>query len=145
MEKYKRETGLRGETRQGRGDIKEERITNRHNDNKQAEVSSYKKEGENIGEGERNQMKKRNLKRKKLEEGKREIRQREGDTRRGKREIRRRDGQEIRRQPGKRNPAKVGLASREGNSQVPEAPTPIHGSPGSSKRYLQSNKTVFPF
>lgn len=56
-----------------------------------------------------------------------------------------RDGYEIKRQRGKRNPAKVRLASREGNSQVPEAPTPINGSPGSSQRYLQSNKTVFPF
>ena len=46
---------------------------------------------------------------------------------------------------GKRNPAKVRLASRKGNSQGPEAPTHIHRSPGSSKRYLQSNKTVFPF
>lgn len=43
-----------------------------------------------------------------------------------------------------RNPAKVRLACWEGNSQGGGA-HPLHRSPGSSKRYLQSNKTVFPF
>ena len=43
----------RGETRQGRGGTGEGRINNRK-DGKQAEVRSYKKEGGNIEEAERN-------------------------------------------------------------------------------------------
>ena len=74
----------------------------------------------------------------------------EGEGRRNQARKRRNQGAEMGKKSegsteGKRNPAKVRLASRKGNSQGPEAPTHIHRSPGSSKRYLQSNKTVFPF
>lgn len=47
------------------------------------------KQGENTGKGERYQMRKRNLKWKKYEEGRREIRRREGETKGGEGEIRR--------------------------------------------------------
>lgn len=130
MEKHKRKTGEKrrnqtGQRRCQRGEKKIIVMTR----SKGGEIRQ--KEGKHTGEGERNRMRKRNPKWKKSEEGK----EKSGG----------RNGSEIRRQRGKRNPAKVRLASRERNSQVPEAPTPIHGSPGGSKRYLQSNKTVFPF
>lgn len=120
----------RGEIRQGRGDTREERINN-HIDDKQTAVRSYKKE-EKILERESNQMKKRNLKWKKLEEGRRHETRKGGNQAAGC----------VRNQ---KVVAKVRLASREGNSQVSTAPTPVHRSPGSSKRYLQNNKTVCSF
>ena len=77
----------RVETRQGRRDIREGRkkiiVMTR---SKGGEIRQ--KEGKHTGEGERNQMRKRNLKWKKSEEGKRAIGQREGETRRGNGEIR---------------------------------------------------------
>lgn len=44
-----------------------------------------------------------------------------------------------------KDPAKVMLACREGNSFGPGPPNPRPLEPRSSKTYLQSNKTVFPF
>lgn len=89
-------------------------------------------------ERERDQMRIRNRKWKKTsEEGRREVRQRGEENREGKGEIRRQ---------GKRNPAKVRLASWEGTARAPRLPpSSASQSPRSSKRYLQSNKTVFPF
>lgn len=94
-------------------------------------MRSYKKE-EKILERESNPMKKRNLKWKKLEERRRHS------TRKGRNQA----AGCLRNQ---KVVAKVRLASREGNSQVRAAPTPVHRSPRSSRRYLQNNKTVCSF
>ena len=123
-----------GETLEGRAGRRGD-----SDEGKQAKVRRSRKEGGNPGNGDavRNQMRKKTEIKGEITRGK-ERKEAEG-SRNPAAEM----GNKSEGSAEGRHPAKARLACWEGNSQA--EPPPLQRSPGSSERYLQSNKTVFPF